>query len=180
MSRIGKTPISIPEGVTVSITNRHVEVKGPKGTLELDYPTPVEITQENNEVVVTPRDAEDKFSRSLWGTYQRLVQNLVTGVTEGFSRVLEFKGVGWRMAVKGKVLEMNVGYSHQIDFKIPEGIDVTVEKSVITVSGINKQQVGQIAAEIRSVRKPEPYKGKGIKYQEEVIRRKAGKQAKAA
>ncbi len=180
MSRIGKTPIILPEGVTVSIANRHVEVKGPKGTLGLDYPTPVEITQEDGKVIVTPRDADEKFSRSLWGTYQRLVQNMVTGVTEGFTRVLEFKGVGWRMAVKGKTLEMNVGYSHQIDYKFPEDIDVKVEKNVITISGTNKQQVGQVAAEIRSVRKPEPYKGKGIKYQEEVIRRKAGKQAKAA
>lgn len=179
MSRIGKTPIIIPEGVTVSIANRHVEVKGPKGTLSLDYPTLVEIAQENDHIVVTPRNEEEKLSRSLWGTYQRLVQNLVTGVTEGFTKVLEFKGVGWRMEVQGKKLVMHVGYSHPVEYAFSNDINITVEKNVITISGISKQEVGQVAAEIRSVRKPEPYKGKGIKYQEEVIRRKAGKQAKA-
>lgn len=178
MSRIGKLPVTIPDGVEAKLTDHHLEVKGPKGVLELDVPRRLAIKHENNEISVTPLNDTEKLSISLWGTYQRLISNLVTGVTEGFTKVMEFSGVGWRMEVKGNVLVMNLGYSHPIEYKFPETISITIEKNVITITGIDKQTVGQVAAEIRAYRKPEPYKGKGIKYQGEIIRRKAGKQAK--
>jgi large subunit ribosomal protein L6 len=185
MSRIGKIPINIPDTVTVKLNKNDVSVQGPKGSLGLRLTNKLDITQTEGQVQVKAKDETDKESKALWGTYQRLISNLVTGVTEGFTRILEFKGVGWRMEVSskggsGKTFVMHVGYSHPIEYKIPEGIEINVEKSVITISGIDKQKVGQVAAELRSFRKPEPYKGKGIKYQEEIIKRKAGKQAKTA
>jgi large subunit ribosomal protein L6 len=155
-------------------------VQGPKGVLDLKLSEKLNIKHENGEITINPKNAEDKESRALWGTYQRLISNMVTGVTDGFTKVLEFNGVGWRMEVKGKILVMHLGYSHPIEYHFPDQVDINLEKNVITVTGIDKQQVGQIASEIRSKRKPEPYKGKGIKYKDEVIRRKAGKQAKSA
>lgn len=180
MSRIGKLPVNIPSGVQIKLDKLQLEVKGPKGVLDLKLPEKLDIKHENDEITVNPKDTEDRESRALWGTYQRLISNMVTGVNDGFTKVLEFNGVGWRMEVKGKVLVMNLGYSHPIEYRFPDKVDINLEKNVITITGIDKQQVGQIASEIRAKRKPEPYKGKGIKYQDEVIRRKAGKQAKTA
>lgn len=179
MSRIGKLPVSIPSGVEVKLQDNHLEVKGPKGVLDLNVPPHLDVVYEADVISVNPKNLEDKLSVSLWGTYQRLIANLVTGVTDGFTKVLEFNGVGWRMEVKGKVLVMHLGYSHPIEYAFPENVDISLEKNVITITGIDKQKVGQIAAEIKAFRKPEPYKGKGIKYQGEIIRRKAGKQAKS-
>ena len=186
MSRIGKLPINIPDTVTVKLGQDEISVQGPKGTLFLRLSSKLDFTQVEGQVKVVPKNETDKKSRALWGTYQRLISNLVTGVTDGFSRILEFKGVGWRMEVsdpggkdgKSKTLVMRVGFSHPIKYKIPEDIDINIEKNKILINGIDKQKVGQVAAEIRSFKKPEPYKGKGIKYQEEIIKRKAGKQAK--
>jgi len=180
MSRIGKLPINIPDDVTIKLDKDELSVQGPKGSLDLRLSSKLDITQAEGQIQVTPKDETDKESRALWGTFQRLISNLVSGVTDGFSRILEFKGVGWRMEVNGKILVMRVGFSHPIEYKIPEDIEINIEKNKIIISGIDKQKVGQVAAEIRKFRKPEPYKGKGIKYQEEVIKRKAGKQAKTA
>ncbi len=179
MSRIGKQPVNIPSGVEVNITDGKIVVKGPKGTLDLDMHPLVSIDISDNEVKVTPKE-DTKFARSLWGTYQRLISNMIIGVTNGFTKELEYNGIGWRVDVKGRKLILNLGYSHPIEYKIPDGIEITVDKNIITVSGIDKQLVGQTAAKIRSFRKPEPYKGKGIKYKDEVIIRKATKQVKGA
>ncbi|NUM25026.1 MAG: 50S ribosomal protein L6 [Candidatus Buchananbacteria bacterium] len=177
MSRIGKQPITIPEGVEVKITNDLITVKGPKGQLTQTGNSLVKVEQKDNELLVTVNDPENKQQKSLWGLYQRLIANMVAGVTQGFSKKLEINGVGYKVALQGKHLNFQLGYSHPIDFPIPEGIEATVEKNVITISGSNKQLVGQTAADIRSLKKPEPYKGKGIKYSDEIIRRKAGKAA---
>jgi large subunit ribosomal protein L6 len=178
MSRIGKLPIAIPENVEVILDQGNVKVKGPKGELALDFDeTRVSIKQEAEQIFVE-RKNESKEARSRHGLYRSLIQNLIEGVTDGFSKTLEIKGVGYRGALKGNVLELNLGFSHPIHYQIPEGITVTFEEksqNILTISGINKQQVGQTAAEIRSFRKPEPYKGKGIKYSDEQIARKAGK-----
>lgn len=179
MSRIGKLPVTIPGAVEATLKDQHLSVKGPKGALELTVPYQLDVVHEGDSITVTPKNMEDKVSLALWGTYQRLIGNLVIGVTDGFTKVMEFNGVGWRMEVKGKTLVMNLGYSHPIEYRFPEDISIEVQKNVITITGIDKQTVGQVAAEIRSYRKPEPYKGKGIKYQGEIIRRKAGKQAKS-
>ena len=177
MSRIGKQPIVIPSGVDIKIADGLVTVKGPKGQLTQALNRQVNIAQNDNQVTVTVKNTEDKLQRSLWGLYQRLITNMVVGVTQGFSKKLEVNGVGYKAAVQGKNLHLQLGYSHPVEFNIPEGIEITVEKNLITVAGMDKQLVGQTAADIRSLRKPEPYKGKGIKYSEEIIRRKAGKAA---
>ncbi|MAF14326.1 MAG: 50S ribosomal protein L6 [Parcubacteria group bacterium] len=177
MSRVGKQPIKIPEGVDVKVEDFNVKVKGPKGELNQQVHRLVNIDQKDNELMVSVKNPEEKLQKSLWGLFQRLIVNMITGVTEGYSKKLEVNGVGYKAAVAGDILNLQLGYSHPIDYKIPEGIKVEVEKNVITVSGIDKQQVGQISAEIRAKRKPEPYKGKGIKYADEVIRRKVGKTA---
>jgi large subunit ribosomal protein L6 len=180
MSRVGKKPIAIPSGVEVKIDDKKVSVKGPKGSLEQEIHPLVTVTMEDGEIRVGVSDEEDVRQRALWGLFVRLISNMVTGVTEGFERKLEVNGVGYKVAMQGKALKLDVGYSHSVEFNPPEGIELAVEKNVITVSGIDKQQVGEAAAQIRKVRKPEPYKGKGIKYMEEVIQRKAGKAGKAA
>jgi len=177
MSRIGKQPINVPAGVEVKITADLITVKGPKGELKERLVSNVNIDQSENIILVTVKDPEDKKQRSLWGLYRRLIGNMVTGVTTGFSKQLEINGVGYKAVASGKVLTLNLGYSHPIEYQVPAGIEVKVEKNVITVSGFDKQLVGQISAEIRKFRKPEPYKGKGIKYSTEVIRRKEGKTA---
>lgn len=177
MSRIGKQPIIIPSGVEVKIDNNLVTVKGPKGEMSEKIHPLVKIDQSDNEIKVSVGDEEEKFQRSLWGLSQRLIANMVHGVSEGFSKKLEVNGVGYKAEVKGKTLVLQLGFSHPIDYPFPEGIDIEVEKNQIIVSGADKQQVGQTSAEIRSFRKPEPYKGKGIKYSDETIRRKAGKAA---
>ena len=179
MSRIGRHPIAIPAGVTVEIKeNNVVTVKGPKGTLEKALPTEMEIKQEGDEVVVT-RPNDLKKMKSLHGLTRTLIYNMVVGVTEGYKKELEVNGVGYRAQKKGKTLTLSLGYSHPVEMEDPEGIEVEVEgQNKIIVKGIDKEKVGQYAAEIREKRAPEPYKGKGIKYSDEVIRRKVGKTGK--
>lgn len=176
MSRIGKNPISIPQGVEVKVSPEMVvEVKGPKGTLTQETENRVSVKIADGAVIVERPD-DTSQSRAFHGLYQRLISNMVQGVTEGFKKELEIEGVGWRAAMKGKALSLNLGYSHPIDFPAPEGITFeTPEATQIVVSGFDKCLVGQVAADIRKLRKPEPYKGKGIRYKGEYIRRKVGK-----
>lgn len=175
MSRVGKKPISIPEKTTLDYKNRVLTVQGPKGSLTQEIHPAVELKIEDGGVTVELQK-EDKKSNAIRGMTRSLVANMVAGVDQGFERVLEIHGIGYRAEAKGDSLLLNLGYSHPIDFKLPQGISVTVERNnVIKLSGIDKQQLGQTAASIRALRPPEPYKGKGIKYAEEMIRRKAGK-----
>ena len=177
MSRIGKKPIKIPAGIEVSVDGDLVAFK--KGSVQkvLDTKGNVDVNVQEGELVFVPKGA-DRQSSAFWGTYRALGQNIVTGLTEGFKKQLEINGVGYRAAVNGKVLELQLGYSHPINYEFPQDIQISVEKNVITIVGDDKQVVGQIAAEIRSFRAPEPYKGKGIKYVDETIIRKAGKTSK--
>ena len=178
MSRIGKMPIAIPAGVTVSVAeNNEVTVKGPKGELKRVFASDLEIKVEGAEVIVK-RPNDLKRSKSLHGLTRTLINNMVTGVTEGFTKELEVNGVGYRASKSGKVLTLNLGYSHPVEMTDPEGLESKVDGNKIIVSGIDKERVGQYAAEIRDKRRPEPYKGKGIKYATEVIRRKVGKTGK--
>ena len=174
MSRIGKQPVVVPDKVNVTINDRVIDVKGPNGNLTFTHHEGVIVAQEDKNIIVKPVDSSNK-NRALWGLTRTLVNNMMVGVTDGFTKKLEFNGVGYKAAVKGKVLTLNLGYSHPIDYELPEGVDAKVTKNVIEVSGNNKELVGFAAAKIRSFRKPEPYKGKGIKYSDEVIIRKAGK-----
>jgi len=175
MSRIGKKPVPVPAGVTATIEGRQLSVKGPKGTLTMALQDEVTYAVEDGGVVVQPTN-ETKRARSFWGMQRTMVQNLVTGVTEGFTKTLQITGVGYRANLQGKNLKLQLGYSHDVDFEIPEGITIaTPDQTTINISGSDKQQVGQVAAEIRRWRKPEPYKGKGIKYAGEFIFRKEGK-----
>ena len=179
MSRIGKMPIAVPAGVTVDIAeNNHVTVKGPKGTLERVLPSEMTIKLEGSEIVVT-RPNDLKKMKSLHGLTRTLIFNMIVGVTDGYEKVLEVNGVGYRAAKKGKVLTLSLGYSHPVEMEDPEGIETVLDgQNKIIVKGIDKEKVGQYAAEIREKRAPEPYKGKGIKYADEVIRRKVGKTGK--
>lgn len=178
MSRVGKAPIAVPAGVDVKIDGQFVEVKGPKGTLNLEVPAPISIALEDNEIVVSRPDDHRK-SRSLHGLSRSLVNNLVVGVTEGYTIKMEIFGVGYRVALKGKDLEFSLGYSHPVLIEAPEGITFAVDGNTkLSVSGIDKQKVGQVAAIIRRLRKDDPYKGKGIRYEGEQIRRKVGKTGK--
>jgi large subunit ribosomal protein L6 len=178
MSRIGRLPIDIPSGVTVSADNGVVAVKGPKGELSLTVASPLEVAIADNQVVVT-RPNDERLSRSLHGLTRTLIANQIIGVTEGYTKGLEVVGTGYRVAAKGESLEFALGYSHSITVDPPAGISFTVEgQNKILVSGIDKQAVGEVAANIRKLRKPEPYKGKGIRYAGEVVRRKAGKAGK--
>ena len=179
MSRIGRMPIAIPAGVTVDIAeNNKVTVKGPKGTLERVLPSEMEIKVEDNHVVVS-RPNDLKKMKSLHGLTRTLIANMVTGVTEGYEKVLEINGVGYRGQKQGKKLVLSLGYSHPVEMEDPEGLETVMDgTNKITVKGIDKEKVGQYAAEIRAKRSPEPYKGKGIKYADEVIRRKVGKTGK--
>ena len=178
MSRIGKMPIAIPAGVTVDVAeNNTVTVKGPKGTLTRVLAPELEIKVEGAEVIVN-RPNDLKRSKSLHGLTRTLINNMVVGVTQGYEKALEINGVGYRAAKEGKKLVLNLGYSHPVNMIDPEGIESTVDNNRIVVKGIDKEKVGQYAAEIRDKRRPEPYKGKGIKYSDEVIRRKAGKTGK--
>ncbi|WBO23348.1 50S ribosomal protein L6 [Sphingomonas abietis] len=175
MSRIGKKPVPVPAGVTASIADGQLSMKGPKGTLAIDLVSEVKYAIEDGNVAITPAN-DTKRARSFWGMQRTMVQNLVTGVTDGFTKTLNITGVGYRAAVQGKNLKLQLGYSHDVDFTIPEGITiVTPDPTTVNISGIDKQKVGQVAAEIRRWRKPEPYKGKGIKYAGEYIFRKEGK-----
>ena len=179
MSRIGRLPIAIPAGVTVEIAeNNVVTVKGPKGTLERELPVEMTIKEEDGHIIVT-RPNDLKKMKSLHGLTRTLISNMVHGVTEGYEKVLEVNGVGYRAAKQGKKLVLSLGYSHPVEMEDPEGIETVLEgQNKITVKGISKEKVGQYAAEIRDKRRPEPYKGKGIKYADEVIRRKVGKTGK--
>lgn len=179
MSRIGKQPITVPSGVEVQIKESDISVKGPKGTLSQRLHDHVSVKFADGVVVVSVTDEQNKDDRALWGLFQRLINNMVVGVTKGFDKKLEINGVGYKAALSAKGLTLSLGYSHPVDFPLPQGVQAVVEKNTITLSGIDKQQVGEVAARIRALRKPEPYKGKGIKYSDEVIRRKAGKAAKA-
>ena len=175
MSRIGKTPIPIPQGVEIKRAGSTVEVKGPKGSLSHTIPEGVSMQVEDGAIHVK-RKTDAKRVRSLHGLSRTLIANMVTGVTEGFTKGLEIVGIGYRANIQGRNLQLSLGYSHPVIYPIPEGIEVEVEKqNKITIKGIDKQQVGQVAAEIRSFRRPEPYKGKGIRYVGEQVRRKAGK-----
>ncbi len=179
MSRIGKKPISIPSGVSVDVTAETLKVKGPKGELVLSIHPKVTVEKTENELLVKVDNENNKQQRALWGLYRALINNMVTGITTGFTKILEINGVGYKAELSGKKLVLTLGYSHPIELEVPAGLEAKVEKNTITISGIDRQQVGQFAAVIRSKREPEPYKGKGIKYQDEVIRRKAGKVVKA-
>lgn len=179
MSRIGKQPVILPAGVTVHIALPVVRVSGPKGTLELSVHSAVRVQQDDANLSVSVQDPTNKDHRALWGLWQRLLLNMVQGVSKGFEKKLEIQGVGYRVAQNGPALALNLGYSHPIEFPLPTGIEASIEKNIITLKGIDKQLVGETAARIRSLRKPEPYKGKGIRYVGEVVRRKAGKAGKA-
>ena len=175
MSRVGKRPVSIPSGVTANVEGQTVKVKGPKGQLQVVLHDDVSVTLDKGAVKVAPR-FETKRSRSLYGTSRALIANLVEGVTKGFEKKLEITGVGYRAAIQGKNLQLSLGYSHDVVYSIPEGITVVTPKPTeIVISGIDRKKVGQVAAEIREYRPPEPYKGKGVKYEGEYIFRKEGK-----
>jgi large subunit ribosomal protein L6 len=175
MSRIGKKPVLLPKGVSASVEGQTVKVKGPKGELSVKLVQQVAVSADDQGIHVTPRKEMEK-SAQMWGLSRTLVNNLVTGVTQGFTQKLEIQGVGYRAAVQGKVLNLQLGFSHDVPYAIPAGITITTEKpTMISVSGIDKQLVGQVAAEIRSWRPPEPYKGKGVRYEGEYVRRKEGK-----
>jgi large subunit ribosomal protein L6 len=175
MSRVGKKPVAIPKGVTAKVDGQRVSVKGSKGELHFTVPDEVDVAFANDEVTVKPR-SETKRAQAMWGMSRAQVNNLILGVTEGFQRRLEINGVGYKAAVQGKTLQLSLGYSHDVPFAIPEGITIATPRPVeIVITGIDKRQVGQIASEIRALRPPEPYKGKGVKYSDEFIFRKEGK-----
>ncbi|WP_340117032.1 50S ribosomal protein L6 [Pelagibius sp. 7325] len=175
MSRVGKNPVEVPSGVEIAIKGGLVSAKGKLGSLEFKATNDVEITQEDGKVWVKPVN-DSKKARAMWGTARARIQNMVIGVSEGFKKDLEINGVGYRAAVQGQALNLQLGFSHDVAYPIPEGISVKCEKPTsISISGADKQKVGQVAAEIRSYRPPEPYKGKGVKYADEVILRKEGK-----
>ena len=176
MSRLGKQPVAIPSGVTATLENGVLTVKGPKATLSRDIrEADVAVKIEGENITLEPKDTD--LAPALWGTYAAHVRNMVTGVTEGFTRVLEIEGVGYRAAVQGNQIVLNVGFSHPVELDIPEGISAEVVKNTITLTGSDKDALGQFAANVRKVKKPEPYKGKGIRYQGEFIIRKQGKKA---
>ncbi len=177
MSRIGKLPIKVPSGVTITVDSSEVTVNGPKGELKQFMLPGITVKHENDEVIVA-RANDEPVNRSKHGLVRSLINNMVVGVTEGFSKQLEIQGVGFRVALAGADLKMNLGFSHEVIYTIPQGITAVVEQNTITISGIDKQQVGQVTAEIRALKKPEPYKGKGIRYVGEHVIRKSGKSGK--
>jgi large subunit ribosomal protein L6 len=179
MSRIGKQPVLVPTGVDVTIDGQHVSVKGPKGTLQLAVAEPISVSRGDDGAIVVARPDDERSSRSLHGLSRTLVANLITGVTEGYTTKMEIFGVGYRVQLKGRTLEFALGYSHPVVIEAPEGITFAVETPTkFSISGIDKQQVGQISANIRRLRRPDPYKGKGVRYEGEQIRRKVGKTGK--
>ncbi len=174
MSRVGKLPVSIPGGVDIKIGDGQIEVKGPKGSLDLATHPAIDIRVENNQALVTPVD-DSRIARQQHGLRRTLLANAVTGVTKGFDKTLEVIGVGYKVNVQGNTVVLNVGFSHPVNFPLPDGVQAKVDNNKIIISGCDKQVVGEVAAQIRRVRPPEPYKGKGIKYSDETVRRKAGK-----
>lgn len=179
MSRIGKKPIILPEGVTANQAATHIEFTGPKGNINVRYRPEMKVELKDGQITVSPK-ANSRMHRALYGLTRTIINNGAIGVRTGFSKQLDMKGVGYKAVVESDVLVLHLGYSHPINFQIPSGIEIEVKKNQITISGIDKQLVGETAARIRRLRPPEPYKGKGIKYSDEIIRRKAGKTAKAA
>ncbi|HZX50344.1 MAG TPA: 50S ribosomal protein L6 [Candidatus Paceibacterota bacterium] len=179
MSRIGKKPIEIPQGVEIQVQGQKVNVKGPKGELSREFRPELKIEKQEHEVIITPVNSE-RETRALWGLTRTLLANMIQGVTQGFEKRLELEGVGYRASAEGDSLALQIGFSHPVKMKAPAQTTVSVEKNVITIGGIDKEQVGQFAARIRKVRPPEPYKGKGIRYEGETIRRKLGKKAAGA
>ncbi|MFA5109437.1 MAG: 50S ribosomal protein L6 [Patescibacteria group bacterium] len=177
MSRLGKLPIKLSAGVSATVSDREITFKGPKGELHLTLSPLIEVKVENNEILMAPRDRQEKNASAIWGLTWSLVRNSVEGVSQGFVRKLEINGVGYRAAAAAGKLNMSLGFSHPVEFKLPQGITATVEGNIITLFGADKVLIGETAAQIRKIRKPEPYKGKGVKYVDEVIRRKAGKAA---
>jgi large subunit ribosomal protein L6 len=177
MSRIGKLPIVVPSGVTITVDSNLVSVSGPKGSLELSLLEGITVDLEDN-VICVKRLNDEADQRAKHGLIRSLLANMVTGVSQGFTKQLELNGVGYRVALAGNTLKFNIGFSHEVNYQLADGVNATVEQNTITVSGIDKQRVGQVAAEIRSLKKPEPYKGKGIKYVDERILRKSGKSGK--
>jgi len=177
MSRLGKLPIILPAGVTVTLSGQTLTVKGPKGELKQDFNTDIVVTIEETQIVVSKNENGSKKAGAMWGLYRTLFANMVEGVSTGFVRKLEINGVGYRANVSGSKLNMALGFSHPIEFELPAGISASVEGNIITLNGYDKKLIGETAARIRKIRKPEPYKGKGVKYVEEVLRRKAGKSA---
>ena len=178
MSRIGKQTIAIPNGLDVSLDGTRLIFKSAKMQKELETHDRVEINLTKEALSFGLKETQGLKAKAFWGTYRALANNIVVGMTSGFTKQLEINGVGYKAVIKGKVLELSLGYSHSIDYNIPDGIEITLEKNVLTLKGADKQQIGQVASEIRAFRAPEPYKGKGIKYIDEVIMRKAGKTAK--
>lgn len=176
MSRLGKQPVELPNGVEAKLENGVITIKGSKGELSLKLKNDVKVVVDGNTITLTPAN-NSKEALALWGTYASIVRNLITGVTEGFEKKLEIEGVGYRAEAQGQNLTLNVGYSHPVVMEVPAGLSALVEKNVITIAGIDKHQVGQFAANVRKVKEPEPYKGKGIRYQGEYIIRKQGKKA---
>jgi large subunit ribosomal protein L6 len=175
MSRVGQKPVTVPQGVTVDIKGQAVTIKGKQGTLALTLDRDVAVSLKDGKVVVEPK-AETRRAKMIWATSRNLLSNMVTGVNEGYKKVLEIEGVGFRAAVQGKDLVLQIGFSHEVRFPIPEGITIKAEKpTTLSITGADRQRVGQVAAEIRGLKKPEPYKGKGIRYQGEYIQRKEGK-----
>lgn len=179
MSRTGKLPIKIPAGTEVSVASGEITVKGKGGTLKRAMHPAVKVEVQNGEVVVSPAQ-QTRLARALWGTYAAHVRNMVAGVNTPFQKKLEVQGIGYRAELSGKQLKLQVGFSHPVLMQVPEGVTVSIEKSIISISGANKEQVGQFAASIRATKKPEPYKGKGIRYEGEVVRQKQGKKAATA
>lgn len=177
MSRIGKLPIELPAGVTITVDPEWITVNGPKGSLRQFTMPGVTVKQEGNQVIVN-RENDEPSHRSKHGLMRALINNMIVGVSQGFSKQLELNGVGFRVASAGADLRFNIGFSHEVTYKIPQGVTASVEQNIITINGIDKQQVGQVAAEIRALKKPEPYKGKGIKYVGERLIRKSGKSGK--
>lgn len=180
MSRLGKLPVLIPAGVKIEMAEAKALVTGPKGTVNVLVARPVKIVIEDDKAIVTVNDPASNKQKALWGLTRMLLANAVVGVTTGFSKTLELVGVGFKATVSGQKIVLNLGFSHPVEFNVPAGVTITQDKNNLTLSGIDKQLVGQVAAEIRALKKPEPYKGKGIKYADEIVRRKAGKVAKAA
>ncbi|GBD33867.1 50S ribosomal protein L6 [bacterium HR34] len=184
MSRIGKKPIKVEEGVDIKLENGKVKVKGPKGELTFDIPPYITVEKKDNEVIVKPIEKFPKRLKNqvkaLWGTTRAIINNMVQGVLRGYEKKLQIEGIGYKASVQGKDLILEVGFTHPVKVQCPEGIQFSVEKNIITVSGVDRQKVGQIAAFIRSIKKPDPYKGKGIRYVGEQIRKKLGKKAVGA
>ncbi len=176
MSRIGKLPIEVPNGTNIEIEDQNFVARGPKGELSVKIMNGFSLVQKENRIEITPKN-DSKELAQFWGLQRTLISNTIKGVSEGFTKTLEVNGVGFRVSLQGNKLVLNLGFSHPVEYIAPEGIDLKVEQTTITVSGVDKQKVGSVAAAIREFKKPEPYKGKGIRYQDEVVRRKAGKTA---